>query len=67
MAILKNKKIPRSISELNLESFYSSEDPIKDKGAIIARINATIYYWNILYIDVLFVLVPVRGVEPPTY
>jgi len=28
---------------------------IKENGAIIAGINADIYYWGILFIDVLFV------------
>ena len=42
-------------------TFIQEQDPIpknyiiKDNGKIIAGINALIYHWRILYIDVLFV------------
>ncbi len=63
------KLIDNKITEfVNKQAPFTQKQPcilknyvIKDKEKIIAGVNATIYYWKILYIDVLFVDESFRG------
>ena len=43
------------------DRLISKDYVVKENGIVIAGIKAMIYYWNILYVDVLFVVDGHRG------
>jgi len=61
--------VDNKLGEFNRKQVPATQDPtlvlknyvIKDKGMIIAGINAFVYHWGILYVDILFVDEKYRG------